>query len=67
MPVGGAHDNDIRAVGEAVHLGQHLVQGLISLVVALRAAAGAAHCINLIHKDDRWRQCSCLYRQHHSH
>ena len=50
------HDHALGA-GEAVHLGQDLVQRLLALVVAaaerVRAAAGAADRVQLVDEDDR--------------
>lgn len=40
-------------VGEAIHLGEQLVERLVALVVALGSSPDTPHCINLIHKDDR--------------
>ena len=42
LPVGGGHHNDLRAVLKAVHLRQHLVQGLIPLIVPLGARPTAS-------------------------
>ena len=53
------HDHALGA-GEAVHLGQDLVQRLLALVVAaaecVRAAAGAADRVELVDEDDRRRR-----------
>ena len=55
LPVGGRHHNDLRAVLESIHLRQHLVQGLVALIIPLGSSPGAPHCINLIDEDD----CRC--------
>jgi len=39
--VGAGEDHDVGAVAEAIHLHQHLVQGVLALVVAAYAAATA--------------------------
>ena len=55
--VAAMHDHALRA-GEAVHLGQDLVQRLLALVVAAEAdaaAAGAADGVELVDEDDRRR------------
>ena len=52
--VGGSEDDDTLVVIETVHLGQQLVERLLALIVAAKAAAIAllADGINLIDKDD---------------
>jgi hypothetical protein len=55
-PVGGGQHNHVLGAGEAVHLGQDLVQGLLALVVATHAegpATGAADRVQLVDEDDR--------------
>src|ERR671912_209416 len=55
-PVGGAQHDHVLGAGEAVHLGQDLVQGLFALVVAADAegpAAGPADGVQLVDEDDR--------------
>mmetsp|Transcript_138958 Transcript_138958/g.241627 ORF Transcript_138958/g.241627 Transcript_138958/m.241627 type:complete len:306 (+) Transcript_138958:1432-2349(+) len=52
-PVGGRKDNDTSVARETVHLGQDLVQRLLTLVVTLTntGTTGSAHSINLIDED----------------
>ena len=55
-PVGGAEHDHVLGAGEAVHLGQDLVEGLLALVVAADAegpAAGPADGVQLVDEDDR--------------
>ena len=54
-PVGGRHHHDAGGDLEAVHLGEHLVQGLLALVVAATeaGAALAADGVDLVDEDDR--------------
>jgi hypothetical protein len=55
-PVGGGQHDHVLGAGEAVHLGQDLVEGLLALVVATHAqgpAAGAADGVQLVDEDDR--------------
>ena len=54
--VGRGDDDDSLMIGEAVHLHQHLVEGLLALVVAAcrGAASAAADRIDLIDEDDAW-------------
>ena len=61
-PIGGRHHNDLRAVLEPIHLRQHLVQGLVALIIPLGASPGAPHCINLIDEDDCRRQAASLQK-----
>ena len=51
------HHHDALGRLEAVHLGQHLVQRLLALVVAAAeaGAALAADRVDLVHEDDRGR------------
>ena len=53
---GGEHDHTLR-LAEAVHLGEDLVERLLSLVVAAAEAgtADAAHGVDLVHEQDRGR------------
>ena len=54
-PVGGRHHHDALGGLEAVHLGQHLVERLLALVVAAAeaGAALAADGVDLVDEDDR--------------
>ena len=54
-PVGGRHDDDALGRLEAVHLGEHLVERLLTLVVAAAeaGAALAADRVDLVDEDDR--------------
>ena len=54
-PVGGRHHHDALGGLEAVHLGEHLVEGLLPLVVAAAeaGAALAADGVDLVDEDDR--------------
>ena len=54
-PVGGRHHHDALGALEAVHLGEHLVEGLLSFVVsaAEASAAFAADGVDLVDEDDR--------------
>ena len=54
-PVGGRHHHDALGGLEAVHLGEHLVEGLLTLVVAAAeaGAALAADRVDLVDEDDR--------------
>ena len=61
----GQHDHALVA-GEAVHLGEDLVERLLPLVVAaerLRAAAGPADRVQLVDEDDRRRDLLGLVEQ----
>ena len=53
-PVGGGDDDHALGRVEAVHLAQHLVQGLLALVVAATeaGAALAPDGVDLVHEDD---------------
>ncbi len=53
-PVGGGHDDDALGRLEAVHLGEHLVERLLALVVAAAeaGAALAADRVDLVDEDD---------------
>ena len=53
-PVGGRHHHNALGALEAVHLGEHLVEGLLSLVVsaAEASAALAADGVDLVDEDD---------------
>src|SRR5690606_34685613 len=65
-PVGGADDDDTLRAGEAVHLGEDLVEGLLALVVAADAAgaaAGAADGVDLVDEDDGRRDLARLLEQ----
>ena len=55
--VGGSHHNHADIGFKAIHLNQHLVQGLFALVIAATqaGAALAADCVNLINEDDARR------------
>ena len=63
--VGGSHDDDVGIGIEAVHLDQHLVEGLLALVVAAAqtGAALATDGIDFIHKDDAGRVALGLVEQ----
>ena len=52
--VGGCDDDDVRALLEAVHLDEDLIERLLALVVAAAqaSAAMAAHSVDLIDEDD---------------
>ena len=54
-PVGGRHHHDALGGLEAVHLGEHLVERLLALVVAAAeaGAALAADGVDLVDEDDR--------------
>src|ERR671916_3441121 len=54
--VGGGENNRALLAGEAVHLGQDLVQGLLLLARSPRhrLTAGTAYGIKLVDEDDRW-------------
>ena len=54
-PVGGRHHHDALGGLEAVHLGEHLVERLLTLVVAAAeaGAALAADRVDLVDEDDR--------------
>jgi predicted transcriptional regulator len=65
-PVGGGQDDDTLGAGEAVHLRQDLVEGLLALVVAAEApgaAAGTADGVDLVDEDDRGRDLAGLVEQ----
>ena len=53
-PVGGGHDDDRLGLGEAVHLAEDLVQGLLAFVVAAADAGAAvtADRIDLVDEED---------------
>ena len=53
-PVGGGHDHDALGRVEAVHLREHLVEGLLALVVAAAEAGAplAADGVDLVDEDD---------------
>jgi len=57
LPVGSSHDNDTHAVTKAIHL----VQCLVTLIIALCTSSDSAHCINLVYEDDGWRNASRLH------
>ncbi len=61
LPVGSSHDNDTHAVTKAIHFRQHLVQCLVTLIIALGASSNPTHCINLVYEDDGWRDASRLH------
>ena len=48
-------------VAEAIHFRQQLVEGGVALVVALVAAPGAPHRVDLVHEDDAGLQASGLH------
>ena len=52
--VGGCHHDNAFVDAETVHLYQHLVQGLLTFIVATAHTGSTAscHCINLIDKDN---------------
>ena len=53
LPVGRGEYDDPLVGGEAVHLDEQLVEGLLALLMAERAAAAAAaHRIELVDEDD---------------
>ena len=60
-PVGRRHHHDALGGLEAVHLGEHLVQRLLALVVAAAetGAALAADRVDLVDEDDRGRLLAC--------
>ena len=64
-PVGGRHDDDALGRLEAVHLGQHLVERLLALVVAAAeaGAALAADRVDLVDEDDRPAHAAGLLEQ----
>ena len=63
--VGGGQDDDAFAGLEAVHLGEHLVQRLLTLVVtaAESGAALAADRVDLVDEDDRPAHLAGLLEQ----
>ncbi len=63
--VGGRHDDDVGVGVEAVHLDQHLVEGLLALVVAAAqaGAALAADGVDLVDEDDAGRVALGLVEQ----
>ena len=64
-PVGGGHDNDLLVGIEAVHLGQELVEGLLTLVVtaAETRAAAPAHRIDFIDENDAGSRLLCIGKE----
>ena len=64
-PVGGRHHHDALGALEAVHLGEHLVEGLLSLVVsaAEASAAFAADGVDLVDEDDRLPHLASRFEQ----
>ncbi len=64
-PVGGGEDDDALAGLEAVHLGEHLVERLLALVVAAAeaGAALAADRVDLVDEDDRPAHLAGLLEQ----
>ena len=64
-PVGGRHHHDALGGLEAVHLGEHLVERLLALVVpaAEAGAALAADGVDLVDEDDRGRLLACGLEQ----
>ena len=56
-PVGGRHHNDSQIGLKAVHLHEHLVQGLLALIVTATetGATLATHGINLVNENDARR------------
>jgi hypothetical protein len=55
-PVGGGEDDDALGAAEPVHLGQDLVEGLLSLVVGAErgsAGAGLTDAVELVDEHDR--------------
>ncbi len=67
LPVSSSHDNDTHTVTKAIHFRQHLVQCLVTLVIALCTSSDPAHCINLVYEDDGWRNASRLQTRASSH
>ena len=64
-PVGGGQHDHALVAGEAVHLGEDLIQRLLALVVTAerpRAAARAADGVDLVDEDDRRRDLARLAR-----
>jgi len=61
-PVRGGEDNDSVLGVEAVHLDEHLVEGLLPLVVAaaVAGAAGASYRVELIYEDNAGRASPTL-------
>src|SRR5207244_363344 len=59
-PVGGGHDDDGLGGGEAVHLAEDLVEGLLALVGAA-AEAGAAHPADGVDLIDEDNAIMCQY------
>ena len=60
--VRGRHHHDARLGAEAIHLDEHLVERLLTLVVALALAgtALAPDAVELVHEDDRRRHLAGL-------
>ena len=55
--VGGSQDYDSAVGAKAVHLGEQLVEGALTLVVAAHAgvlATGTSHGVDLVDEDDAW-------------
>ena len=64
--VGGGQHDDALVAGEAVHLGEDLVERLLALVVTAevdRAAAGPTDRVELVDEDDRRRDLLGLLEQ----
>jgi hypothetical protein len=62
--VGGRHDDHPGGRVEAVHLRQHLVQGLVPLIVGDQLAAAAlADGVDLVDEDDRGGPLARLHKQ----
>ena len=64
-PVGGSHHDHVRIGVETVHLDQHLVEGLFTLIVrtAQTGTALATDGIDFIHEDDAGRMALGLVEQ----
>ena len=64
-PVGGRHHHDALGGLEAVHLGEHLVERLLALVVAAAeaGAALAADRVDLVDEDDRPAQLAGVWNR----
>ena len=65
-PVGGGQDDDALVAGEAVHLGEDLIERLFALVMTAerpRAAASAADRVDLVDEDDRRRDLARLRKE----
>src|SRR5690606_17576345 len=64
--VGGGEDDYAFAPREAVHLGEDLIEGLLTFVVSAdgaSTAAGAANRVDFVDEDDGWRYLPRRFEQ----